>query len=121
VFGHIFQMQDLNRPDISGFGAWGQLGFGLTKTLSLWAFGGIDKPNEQDIINAFGVIGQVGRLQNVQIAAQLVYTEGPIQIGVEYIRIMTKNYYAAIPGTPIAAVAETYAVSQPSLVFNYNF
>jgi hypothetical protein len=121
VFGHIFQMQDLNRPDISGFGAWGQLGFGLTKTLSLWAFGGIDKPNEQDIINAFGVIGQVGRLQNVQIAAQLVYTEGPIQIGVEYIMIMTKNYYAAIPGTPIAAVAETYAVSQPSLVFNYNF
>jgi len=124
VFGHIFQMQDLNRPDISGFGAWGQIGFGITRTLSLWGFGGIDKPNQQDIINSFGVVGTVGRLQNVQIAAQLVYTEGPIQIGLEYIMIMTQNYYAAVPVSAMLifpAATPTYSVSQPSLVMNYNF
>lgn len=124
VFGHVFQMQDLVRPDISGFGGWGQLGFGITKTLSLWAFGGIDKPDEAKIKAAFGgASGQLSRLQNVQIAAQLVYTEGPIQIGLEYLLVMTKNYYApvALPTVTFQEAIATYSVSQPTITMNYNF
>jgi hypothetical protein len=114
VFGHIFQMQDPGRSDITGFGAWAQLGFGITKNLSLWGFFGIDKPDEQKTIAA----GQT-RLQNMQFAGQLAYTEGPIQIGAEFIYVSTKSY---IPAT--ATVGATYLTAsamQPVLTLNYNF
>lgn len=124
VFGHIFQMQDIWRRDISGFGGWGQLGFALSKNFSVWAFGGIDKPNADEIIKAFGVVGTVGRLQNIQLVGQLLYTDGPIQIGLEFIMVMTQNYYAAIPANAMVTLPEarpTYTVMQPVATMNYNF
>jgi len=150
VFGHIFQMQDLNRPDVSGFGAWGQLGIGLGKNLSVWGFAGIDKPDEAQAIaaagpnyqgyNGFNVAG-ITRLQNVQLAGQLAYTDGPIQIAAELLYVATKNLIQstlgspAVPGNPTAtppvpdrpavaptaALNETLTAVQPSITVNYSF
>jgi len=129
VFGHIFQMQDPSGPDVSGFGAWGQIGLGLGTHFSLWAFMGIDKPNEAQAIAAgssFQVAG-VTRLQNIQAAAQLLYTDGPIQIGLEYLHVATTSLYPAIAPNPVTmapgapAMKGTYTGSQPSVTMNYNF
>lgn len=119
VFGNIFQMQDLNRPDIDGFGGWGQIGIGLTQTLSLWAFGGIDHPNQAMMIAAQPTVAGVTRLQNIQAAGQIAYTEGPIQIGLELMYVLTKNY---LPATTTAAEQfQSVGVIQPTLTLNYNF
>jgi len=116
VFGHIFQMQDLFRPDISGFGAWAQVGFGITKNLSLWGFFGIDKPDEAKAKLAFPTNA---RLQNIQIAGQLAYTEGPIQIAAEFIYVATQNL--VINAAAMTSTQLTYAASQPVITLNYNF
>ena len=120
VFGHIFQMQDLNRGDISGFGVWAQVGLGLTKNLSAWGFFGMDQPDAAQTKLALPGGGHLGHLQ---IAGQLVYTEGPIQIGAEFIYVATKNYLV-IPGAMGAAPTTSenvYSAMQPVLTLNYNF
>jgi hypothetical protein len=95
LFGHIVQMQAPGLPDVTGFGAWGQLGFSFTKNLSLWGFGGIDKPNETEARNASFVF-----LQNMQIAAMLSYVDGPLVLALEYLRATTDT---AIPGVMATA------------------
>jgi len=116
VFGHIFQMQDLNRGDISGFGAWAQLGLGITKNISVWGFFGIDQPDAVKIKAAFPTNA---RLSNMQIAGQLLYTDGPIQIGAEFIFVSTKNLL--VNAMAMTSSELTYTASQPVLTLNYNF
>jgi hypothetical protein len=90
VYGHVIQMQVPSAPDVSGFGGWGQLGFSVSKELSFWAFGGIDKPNESEAKAA-----SLTRLQNVQVAGQAVYRDGPYALSLELVHIRTTNYVAA--------------------------
>ena len=122
VFGHIFQMQDLYRGDVSGFGAWAQLGFGITKNLSAWGFFGIDKPDEAKAMAAFPTNA---RLQNMQLAAQIAYTDGPIQIAAEFVYVATKNLVVVPPNpatmAPGGSTMNTYSASQPVVTMNYNF
>lgn len=119
VLGHIFQMQDLNRADVTGFGGWAQLGLGITRNLSIWGFAGTDKPNEKEAkAAAFNVSGTT-RLQNTQIAFQLAYNEGPILIALEYLIVRTNNL---IPGAlAVNSDNETLQVTQPSVTMNYTF
>jgi hypothetical protein len=128
VFGHIFQMQNLNGPDITGFGAWGQLGIGLTKNLSLWGFGGIDKPDEKQVRAAGSTLALAGTTvaRNVQVMTQLAYTDGPVQVGVEFMYVMTTALYLPTgvmmaPGGPDLRVLDTRTAMQPSVTLNYNF
>jgi hypothetical protein len=110
----------LNRPDIDGFGGWGQLGLGVTKHFSLWVFGGIDHPDEAMVKAALPTVAGITRLQNIQAAGQLAYTEGPIQIGLEVLYVATKNYIPPSTAMPVEG-AETIGVVQPSVTMNYNF
>jgi hypothetical protein len=117
VYGNMLQLQAPNVPnvpDVSGFGAWGQVGVSLTKEISVWAFGGIDQPNESQAISA-----GFTRLQNVQAAAQIAYKEGPFAIGLEWLHIWTKNYAPATAMT--AASTTTLEGNQPMFTVNYFF
>ncbi|HMJ51835.1 MAG TPA: hypothetical protein VK540_07150 [Polyangiaceae bacterium] len=114
VYGNMIQMQAPNGPDVTGFGAWGQLGFSITKELSVWAFGGIDQPTESQAIAA-----NFTRLQNVQAAGQIAYKDGPYAIGLELLHIWTKNY---VPGTAMtAASTTTLEGNQPMATVDYFF
>lgn len=86
VFGNLLQLQLPNQRDVNGFGAWGQLGFSFTPEISLWAFGGMDKPDRGEA-QAAGFT----RVQNLQLAGMLAYVEGPIVIGLEYLYLSTDN------------------------------
>ncbi|MET0386719.1 MAG: hypothetical protein ABW321_12210 [Polyangiales bacterium] len=127
LFGNMFQMQDLSGPDVHGFGAWGQIGLGLFKHVSVWGFAGIDRPNEAEAIRAapYFRVSNTTRLQNVQIVGQIAYTEGPIMLAVEWMYVATKNYIPAVmptgtmPGRSAGWV--TLAAHQPSITLNYNF
>jgi len=110
VYGHVIQMQVPSAPDVSGFGAWGQLGFSATKEVSFWAFGGIDRPNEADAKAA-----SLTRLQNVQVAAQVAYKDGPYALSLELLHIWTKNYAAATDTTT------TLEGNQPTVTAIYFF
>lgn len=130
VFGHIFQMQNLNGPDVTGFGGWGQLGLGVTKNLSLWGFGGIDQPDETQVRNAGATLQVAGvtMLRNVQIMGQIAYTDGPVQVGLEVMYVMS-TALVALPGNPMTmtppnyknGTAETRTAIQPGITLNYNF
>jgi hypothetical protein len=110
VFGNLLQMQTADRPDVSGFGAWGQLGFSITKELSAWAFGGVDQPNQDDAIAA-----GFTRLHNLQAAGMISYRDGPYAIAAEYLHIATQMY------TPATKAMTTFHGNQPSLSVAYFF
>src|ERR1700761_4557702 len=127
VFGHIFQMQNLNGPDITGWGAWGQIGLGITNNLSIWGFGGIDQPNEKQIRAAGSTISLAGAqiARNMQFMGQLAYTDGPVQVGLELMYVMTTALYTPpgammVPGVDIRTLDVRTAI-QPSMTLNYNF
>jgi hypothetical protein len=114
VYGNMLQMQAPSAPDVSGFGAWGQLGLNVTKEISLWAFGGIDRPKEAEAIAA-----NFTRLQNVQAAGQIAYKDGPYAVGLELLHIWTKNYAPATPTT--LASTTTLQGNQPMATVDYFF
>lgn len=122
VFGHIFQMQVPGAGDISGFGAWGQLGLSLTKNLSVWGFFGTDVPSEADIrvASPFGAY-----LSNTQISAMVSYVDGPIALTLEYLRISTNQWSPArpavgmMPATPDTEL--TTSANQIALTMAYFF
>jgi hypothetical protein len=101
VYGHIIQMQLPNMPDVNGFGGWGQIGFGITKQLSVWGFGGIDKPNQAQAIAA-----GFTRVQNVQLSGMLAYSDGPVIVALEYLNVGTDN---VLPATMATASAPAMA------------
>jgi hypothetical protein len=120
VYGHMFQMQFPDKPDVTGFGAWGQAGFSLSRAFSLWAFAGIDRPNRAEAIAA-----GFARLQNIQLCGMLAYTEGPLVITLEWFNVATTSY---IPGAAATATAPatvpqelTFRGNQPSVTLAYNF
>jgi hypothetical protein len=114
VYGNMLQMQLPSAPDVTGFGAWGQVGASITKELSVWAFGGIDQPTESEAIAA-----GFTRLQNVQVAGQVAYKEGPVAVGLELLHIWTKNYVAGTMMT--AASTTTLEGNQPMATVDYFF
>jgi len=78
--------------------------------LSFWLFGGIDKPNEDEAKAA-----SFTRLQNVQMAGQVVYKDGPYALSLELLHVWTKNYAAATTTTA------TLEGNQPTLTAIYFF
>lgn len=114
VYGNLLQMQPPSAPDVTGFGAWGQLGLMLTKEISVWAFSGIDKPNEDQAIAA-----GFSRLQNVQAAGQVMYKDGSFGVAFEWLHIWTKSY---VPPTMMtAASTSTLEGNQPMATVDYFF
>lgn len=114
VFGNLLQMQTADRPDVNGFGAWGQLGFTIVKNLTVWAFAGIDKPNEAEA-KAAGFT----RLENRQTAGMVAYRDGPYAIAVEFLHISTRNLVPETM-TTTAAITNTEG-NQPSMSVAYFF
>ncbi len=108
VYGNLLQMQAASAPDVSGFGGWGQIGFSFTRELSLWAFGGIDKPDREQA-QAAGL----SRVQNLQVAGMLAYVEGPLVLGLEYLYISTDSLMATAvpPGSPPGTVLQPTVVT----------
>jgi hypothetical protein len=114
VFGNLLQMQTPDRPDVNGFGAWGQLGFTIVKGLAVWGFAGIDRP-DQDQAKAAGFT----RLENRQTAGMISYRDGAYAIAVEFLHVSTRN---AVPATmtTTAAITNTEG-NQPSMSVAYFF
>jgi hypothetical protein len=120
VYGNVIQMQTPDKPDVNGFGVWGQAGLSFSKLISLWGFVGVDHPDQAQAIAA-----GLTRLQNMQIGAMLAYTEGPLVIALEYFYAATTNY---LPATPMSATSPgtlaqsvTYSGNQPSATVTYSF
>lgn len=113
AFGHIFTMQHPSAGDITGFGAWGQIGFNLTPELALWWFTGIDKPNEADIRKT-SVTG-AGYIQNIQMVAQLSYVVGPLAFSLEYMRIMSDLALPAVAALNLPQSVESASANQIAL------
>jgi hypothetical protein len=122
VLGNILQMQNLDRGDINGFGVWGQAALALTKHLSLWGFAGIDKPNENQTIAAFTGAGQA-RVQNVQLAGMLAYSDGPVILAAEFLSVQTKTVLQTVATmtAPSTLTRGVWNGVQPSITLVYNF
>lgn len=115
LFGNIFQIQAPDRPDVRGFGVWGQLGVSIVNGFSVWAFAGVDRPNRSDALAA-----GFSRLSNLQLALMLAYVNGPLMATLEWLQIATEQpLAAAVPGAPQAIA--TYRGNQPSFTIAYAF
>jgi hypothetical protein len=117
VFGNLLQMQlptvAAEGHDVSGFGAWGQLGVNITKELAVWGFGGIDQPNQDDA-RAAGF----SRLRNIQVAGMVSYRDGPYAIAAEFLHIWTDTAAPTMADPKAVATAEG---NQPSASVIYFF
>lgn len=113
VFGHIFQMQTPDKPDVTGFGSWGQIGLSLWSHFSVWAFAGIDQPNRDQALAA-----GFTSLRNLQLAAMLAYVNGPLMASLEWFHLATTSLSSAggVPPTEL-----TTRANQPSVTFAYAF
>jgi hypothetical protein len=120
VYGHMFQMQTPDKPDVTGFGVWGQVAFSFSREFSIWAFAGIDHPNRTEAIAA-----GFSRLQNIQVSGMLAYTDGPVIVTLEWFNVATQNLVSGLPATATtpATVAQalTYRGNQPSVTLAYMF
>lgn len=115
MFGHIFAMQHPQSGDISGFGGWAQIGYSLTPNLAVWAFGGIDKPNESDIRRAM----RNYYIQNVQLVGMVSYVAGPVAFSLEYMRLMSDFAFARVPASAATmnrAIPERTASAQANQI-----
>jgi hypothetical protein len=112
VFGNLLQMQTPDRPDVNGFGAWGQLGFTIVKGLTAWGFAGIDRPDQAQA-KAAGFT----RLENRQTAGMIAYRDGAYAIAVEFLHVSTRNMVPATM-TTTAAVTNNEG-NQPSMSVAY--
>jgi hypothetical protein len=72
--------------DIGSWGAWGQVGFDATPNFGIFAFFGIEDPNDDDLPTMFGEGAAAARLRNIQMAGLVRYKVGAYQLGLEYIR-----------------------------------
>lgn len=87
LLGHIIQFAGTGivpTDDISGFGAWGQVGFSLTKETAIWVFAGTDRPDEEQA----AALSLARRHQNV-FAAMVSYRDGPYAVGLEWVHWAT--------------------------------
>jgi hypothetical protein len=115
LLGNILQFTPANyNGDIFGYGAWGQVGYSMTKNLSLWYTIGIDQPQFQDILNAssFNTPGStVALFKNLSQVGMIRYQEGGFAIGAEW--QYTRTYSLA--------VADPLTGNQISVTGNYYF
>jgi hypothetical protein len=117
VYGNLLQQQLPNMGDVSGFGAWGQVGLSFTRQISLWGFVGIDRPNQDEALEA-----GLTRLQNIQIGTMLAYSAGTFTVTLELFWAQTKSAILAAPMVPPAPLQTmTVAASQPSLTVLWTF
>lgn len=112
LFGHMVQMQAPGLGDVSGFGAWGQVGVSFTKNIALWGFFGTDIPDEAEAIAA-----RFFFLKNTQLSGMLSYVDGPVALTLEYLRTNTDT--AAIAAAMIPA--NTVAANQIAITAAYFF
>jgi hypothetical protein len=83
-FGNLVQFSSNPDNDISGFGVWGQVGYDVTPQISVFAFFGIDKPNEDDVRAAIAAAA-FPKTQNIQAAGMVRWKAGPFALGLEYL------------------------------------
>jgi hypothetical protein len=118
VFGHIFQMQTPDKPDVFGMGIWGQAGLSLTKHWSVWGFAGIDQPDRATLIAAFP-LPALPALRNVQLAGMLAYVDGPLMATLEWYYFATTSL--TFDSATMLTAEQTLSAYQPSLTFAYIF
>ena len=70
--------------DIGGWGAWGQAGIDFTRRLGVWAFYGIDDPDDEDV-RASGN----DRLNSWLFSPMLRFKAGPYSLGLEWLHNRT--------------------------------
>ena len=92
-FGHITQ-----QGDVRGVGGWIQGGYDFTPRWSLWAFYGIDDPDEDESPG----LPATGRLKNEDIAGMLRFRAGRYALGLEYLRANTTYAAGEADATQVA-------------------
>ena len=85
-FAHIVQF-----GDIAGWGAWAQLGLALTETWSVWGYGGIERPDEDDV----RALGNDARLESWLLVPMLRWKSGPYAAGLEWLHASTRTVSGA--------------------------
>ncbi|MFA6954526.1 MAG: hypothetical protein WC538_01490 [Thermoanaerobaculia bacterium] len=83
IFGNITQF-----GDVSGWGAWTQLGYDFTKKWSGYVFYGMDDPDDEDVLAS---IGNAGRTKNDMYALSLMYNLSRYGFDLEYIHDTLKS------------------------------
>jgi hypothetical protein len=78
IFGDLAQF-----GDIKDTGAFVQIGDHFTPNWSAYAFYGVSKPKTSDVVAWLGA-GSAGRLRSRQAALSLQYTQGPYDLGLEF-------------------------------------
>jgi hypothetical protein len=78
-FAHIIQF-----GDIGGWGGWVQAGVDLTRRWSLWAYGGMDDPDDGDV-----VASDAERVRSWLLVPMLRYANGPYSLGLEWLHNRT--------------------------------
>lgn len=118
VFGHIFQVQGPDKPDVTGFGVWSQAGFSLSQKFSIWVFAGIDQPDKVQAMAA-----RFNSLRNVQLNAMLGYVDGPLMVSLEWYYVATTTLTARFDPLTMMMVPfeQTLSLHQPSITFAYAF
>jgi hypothetical protein len=72
--------------DVSEVGGWGQLGYKLSDTWSIWGVYGQARASMDDVTAAGG-----GRYENVVYGGMVMYREGPFGVGPEFYHVNTKS------------------------------
>lgn len=114
VFGHIFQIQTPDKPDVHGFGVWGQVGLSFSRNFSAWFFAGMDQPNHDEALAA-----KFTMLRNVQMCAMLAYVNGPLMATLEWFYLATTSV-TVNPMTMLSSEV-TNTGNQPSFTIAYQF
>ena len=78
-FAHVIQF-----GDIEGWGAWAQVGIDFTRRVGVWAFYGVDDPDDEDV-RASGT----DRLNSWVFSPMLRFKAGPYSLGLEWMHNRT--------------------------------
>ncbi len=106
LLGNIIQFTPLTyQGNIFGYGAWGQAGVNVTKSLSAWFTYGIDHPQYADIF-ATGNF----RMRNQNMVGMVRWQEGGFMMGMEWLYTRTTDSRFADPltGNQISLSANYY-------------
>lgn len=97
IFGNITQF-----GDVSGWGAWTQLGYDFNKRWTGYVYYGVDDPDDEDV---FESIGAAGRTHNEMYVLSLMYNVGRYGFNVEWLHDTLESGLAATEtdGNQIAA------------------
>ena len=96
--------------DLFGWGAWGQIGYNFTPELSFWYMFG----SSQVLDWRYAEAQAIARLRNVDNVAMLMYRDGGVGIGFEYV-----NFFTTVRAT--ATSHDVARANQYALTGNYYF